>query len=153
MRPFTRADRNAIKTAFRMACEDIGTLAQVADITRVNITRLSNYGNREHSDFPPIDIAMDVDAASGGHRILKAFAAALGCDVVAKDDPRVAVECPMQDAAAIMKEAGEAMSALAEVVKRPCPNNAKQAERELIELGDVVELAEANARRIQARGG
>ena len=150
-RPFTRADYLAIKSATRRACEDAGPLHQIAESTRVDAPILSRYGNPDESVFIPLDVAMDLDALSGGDRLLRAWATLRGYDLT-RDDKGVAIECPMQDAAALLKEAGEAVSALADVVKRPTPRTAAQAERELAELGDVVELAEANARRIQARG-
>lgn len=148
-RPFTRADYLAIKSATRRACEDAGPLHQIADSTRADPASLSRYGNADRPEFIPIDVAMDVDALSGGDRILRAWAEARGYALV-REDKGVATESPMHDAAAILREAGEAVSALADVVKRPTPVTAAKAERELADLGDVVDLAEANARRIQA---
>jgi hypothetical protein len=151
-RPFTRADYLAIKAATRRACEDVGPLNQVAGYTRVDAPILSRYGNPEESVFIPLDVAMDLDALSGGARILKAYAAAFGYELVHREEKGVAVECPMQHAASIADETGDVLVSLAGVMRKPSPNNAAKAQQEIIEARDVLDLAEADMRRIQARG-
>jgi len=65
----------------------------------------------------------------------------------------VAIENPLQHAGCIGKEAGEALVAISDVVRKPTPLNAARAERELQDLRDVTDLAEADMRRIRAGEG
>lgn len=148
-RPYTRADYLAIKSATRRACEDAGPLHEIATNTRCDPAQLSRYGNPERPEFIPLDIAMDLDALSGGDRILRAWAEMRGYDLV-RDERGVAIENPIQHAGCIGKEAGEALVAISEVVRKPTPFNAARAERELQDLKDVTDLAEADMRRIRA---
>lgn len=150
-RPYTRADYLAIKSAFRRACEDAGPLATIAEFTRVDPALLSRYGNPDRPEFPPVDVMMDVDALSGGDRCLRALAEVRGYELI-REERGVAVEDPIQHAGTIGKEFGEAIVALSDVIRKPTPANATRAGRELQDLRDVTELAEADMRRIQAGG-
>lgn len=150
-RPYTRADYLAIKSAFRRACEDAGPLATIAEYTRVDPALLSRYGNPDRPEFPPVDVMMDVDALSGGDRCLRALAEIRGYELV-REERGVAIENPIQHAGCVGKEAGEALVAISEVVRKPTPLNAARAERELQDLKDVTDLAEADMRRIRAGG-
>src|SRR4051812_37079712 len=90
-RPYTRADYLAVKSATRRACDDAGPLNSIAVHTRCDAARLSRYGNADGPEFIPLDIAMDLDALSGGDRILRAWAELRGYDLV-RDEKGVAVE-------------------------------------------------------------
>ena len=151
-RPYTRADYLAIKSATRRACEDAGPLHDIAANTRCDPAQLSRYGNPERPEFIPLDIAMDLDALSGGDRILRAWAELRGYGLV-REERGVAIENPLQHAGCIGKEAGEALVAISDVVRKPTPLNAARAERELQDLRDVTDLAEADMRRIRAGEG
>jgi hypothetical protein len=148
-RPFTRADYLAVKFAFRMACEDIGPLHVISSHTRVDPAMLSRYCSADRPEFPPIDVMMDVDALSGGDRCLHALAKMRSYDLV-RDEKGVAVEDMRHHASNILKEAGEAIHAMGSVVGKPTPSAAAACERELAELADVIDLAQADCRRIRA---
>jgi hypothetical protein len=148
-RPYTKADYLAIKTAFKLDCEDCGSLALVAEYTRVDKTLLSRYGNPNQPEFPPLDVVLDVGALSGGDRTLKEMARLRGYDLT-KDERGVAIESPVQHAGTISKEVGEAIVALSDVIRKPTPTNAAKAARELHDVREVVELATDDMHRIQA---
>lgn len=148
-RPYTRADYLAIKSATRRACDDAGPLHEIAACTRADKSQLSRYGNPDQPEFIPLDIAMDLDALSGGDRVLRAWAELRGYELI-REEKGVAVENPVQHAGCIGKEAGEVLVAISEVMRKPTPTNAAKAERELQDLKDVTDLAEADMRRIRA---
>lgn len=150
-RPYTRAEYLAIKSAVRRACEDAGPLHSIAEHTRVDPPRLSAYGNPERPEFVPLDVAMDLDAYSGGDRILKAWAALRGYELM-RNENGVAVEDTARQLGAVCKEVGEAINAIGDVAARPTPFSAARAEKEISQAKDVLDLAETNMRRIQAAG-
>ena len=148
-RPFSRADYLAIKTATRRSCEDASPLHQIAEYTRCDQAQLSRYGNAERSEFIPLDIAMDLDTLSGGDRILRAWAKLRGYELI-RDEKGIAVEDMRHHAASILKETGEAIQAMGDVVGRSTPAAAAVCERELEDASDAIELAQADCRRIRA---
>ncbi|MDB5620544.1 hypothetical protein [Tardiphaga sp.] len=150
-RPYTRADYLAIKSATRRSCEDAGPLHEIAANTRADTAALSRYGNAERPEFIPIDVAMDLDALSGGDRILRAWAEMRGYDLV-REEKGIAVEDARHHVSAVLKETGEAIIAMGDVVgpKAPTPLAAARAERELDDVIDAAERARADMRRIRA---
>lgn len=150
-RPFTRADYLAIKSATRRACEDAGPLHQIADSTRADPAALSRYGNPERPEFIPLDIAMDLDALSGGDRILKAWAELRGFDLV-KNERGVAVECTFRHIANVGRAAGDLQGTMCEAVSdgKVTPLEAARIERAATNLDDATDLLAADMRRIQA---
>lgn len=151
MRPFTRADYNAIKTATQFAIDDVGTLAQVAEHTRVGVTRLSEYANRDHPFFIPLDVAMDLDTLSGGARILKAYAAALGYDLVL-NEKGVRVECTLRHIGEVGKASGNLHAAMCDAASdgKITPTEAERIERKATILDDATDLLRGDMRRIRA---
>lgn len=149
-RPYSRADYLAIKSATRRACEDAGPLHEISTSTRCDPAALSRYGNPERAEFLPLDVAMDLDALSGGDRLLRQWAELRGYDL-ARDEKGVAVEAPYHHASEICRETGEALSALADVVgPKPKPSAAEHAEHEITDAIDVLEHARSDMRRLRA---
>lgn len=153
-RPYTRADYLAIKSATRRACEDAGPLHEIAANTRCDPAQLSRYGNPERSEFIPLDIAMDLDALSGGDRILRIWAELRGYELV-RDERGVRIEDARHHVSSVLKETGEAVSAIGDVItpKGATPIAAARAERELTDVIDAAERARADMRRIQVGEG
>lgn len=149
-RPFTRADYLAIKSATRRAYEDAGALHEIAECTRSDPALLSRYGNADRPEFIPLDVAMDVDALSGGDRILRAWAERRGYSLV-REERAVAVEDVRHHVSTLLSEVGEGVQAMAEVVgPRPSPNQARRVEREMADVVDIAERIQQDMRRIQS---
>lgn len=153
-RPFTRADYLAIKSATRRACEDAGPLHQIADSTRADPAALSRYGNADRPEFIPIDIAMDLDALSGGDRILRAWAELRGYELI-RDEKGVAIEDTLRHVGEVGRAAGQLHSTMCEAVAdgKVTPLEAARIERAASVLDDANENLSADMRRIQAKGG
>ncbi|HWV44088.1 phage regulatory CII family protein [Pseudorhodoplanes sp.] len=152
-RPFSRADYLAIKSATRRACEAAGPLSEIASHTRVDAPILSRYGNPEESVFIPLDVAMDLDALSGGARILKAYAAALGYELVRAERGK-ATEDLYQHVGDIGKASGNLLSEMCEAKSDGAvtPAEAERIDRKADEVEDKVAHLRADMRRVQARG-
>lgn len=150
-RPFTRADYLAIKSATRRACEDAGPLHQIAESTRVDAPILSRYGNPDEAVFIPLDVAMDLDALSGGARILKAYAAALGYDLVL-NEKGVRVECTLRHIGEVGKASGNLHAAMCDAAAdgKITPSEAERIERKATVLDDATDLLRADMRRLRA---
>lgn len=152
-RPFRREDYLAIKSAVRRACEDAGPLHSIAVHTRVDPARLSMYGNPERQEFIPLDVAMDLDALSGGDRILRAWAEARGFDLM-RDERGVAVEDMHRHVGAVGKETGELISEMCTAVAdgKVSPVEASRIEAEAEQVIDNVRLLQGDMRRVRAAG-
>jgi hypothetical protein len=150
-RPYRREDYLAIKSATRRACEDAGSLKEIARNTRCDDTALSRYGNPERSEFIPLDIAMDLDALSGGDRILRAWAERRGYELV-RDEKGVAVEDMTRHIGAVGIESGELISEMCNAVSdgKVTPREAEAIERRAEDVKDNISLLQDDCRRIRA---
>lgn len=150
-RPYTRADYLAIKSATRRACEDAGPLHEIAANTRADKSQLSRYGNPDQSEFIPLDVAMDLDALSGGDRILRAWAELRGYELV-RDERGVAVEDMTRHIGAVGVEAGELISEMCNAASdgKITPREAEAVERRADDVIDNVTLLKADMRRVRA---
>lgn len=150
-RPYTRADYLAIKSATRRACEDAGPLHEIATCTRADPSRLSRYGNPEEVEFIPLDVAMDLDALSGGDRILRAWAELRGYELV-RDDRGVKVEDTLRHIGNVGRASGNLHATMCEAAAdgKVTPIEAKRIERAATDLDDANEMLSADMRRIQA---
>lgn len=152
-RPYTRADYLALKSATRRAYEDIGTLQGISAQTRISKTLLSNYGNADRPEFIPLDIAMDVDALSGGDRILRAWAELRGFALV-RDEKGIAIEDMNRHIGAVGVDTGELISEMCNALadSTVTPREAEAIERRAEDLKDNVTLLQNDCRRIRAGG-
>ncbi|MGM4891235.1 phage regulatory CII family protein [Tardiphaga sp. 839_C3_N1_4] len=150
-RPYTRADYLAIKSATRRACEDAGPLHEIATNTRSDPAQLSRYGNPERNEFIPLDVAMDLDALSGGDRILRAWAELRGYDLV-RDEKGVAVEDMTRHIGAVGVESGELISEMCNAIAdaKITPREAEAIERRAEDVLDNVRLLQSDMRRVRA---
>ena len=150
-RPYTRADYLAIKSATRRACEDAGPLHEIAANTRCDPAQLSRYGNPERPEFIPLDIAMDLDALSGGDRVLRAWAELRGYELI-RDERGVMVEDTLRHIGNVGRAAGNLHATMCEAAAdgTVTPLEAKRIERASTDLDDANELLAADMRRIQA---
>jgi hypothetical protein len=150
-RPFTRAQYLAIKFVFRRACEDIGPLHVIAEHTRVDPARLSQYCNADRPEFPPADVMMDVDALSGGDRCLRALAEIRGFELV-RDEKGVAIEGMARHVGSVGKESGELISEMCEALAdgKVTPNEAERIETAAEDVKDNVVRLQDDCRRIRA---
>lgn len=150
-RPYEAPDYLAIKSATKRACEDAGSLQSIAAQTRIDPALLSRYGNPDRPEFIPIDVAMDVDAISGGDRILRAWAKLRGFDLV-RDERGVAVESMHRHIGAVGQESGELISEMCSAVSdgEVTPCEAARIEREAESVIDNAMLLQADCRRIRA---
>lgn len=153
-RPYTRADYLAIKSATRRACEDAGPLHDIAANTRCDPAQLSRYGNPERPEFIPLDIAMDLDALSGGDRILRAWAELRGYDLV-REERGIRVENTLRHIGNVGLAAGELHATMCEAASdgKITPLEAKRIERKSANLDDANDLLAADMRRLQAGEG
>jgi len=152
-RPYTRADYLAIKSAFRRACEDAGPLHEIAANTRCDPAQLSRYGNPERSEFIPLDIAVDLDALSGGDRILRAWAELRGYELV-REERGIKTEDINRHIGAVGVETGELISEMCNAVadNRVTPREAEAIERRAEDVKDNISLLQADCRRIRVGG-
>lgn len=152
-RPFRREDYLAMKSAVRRACEDAGPLHTIAEHTRVDPARLSLYGNPARPEFIPLDVAMDLDALSGGDRILRAWAEARGYELH-REERGVAVEDMHRHVGAVGKETGELISTMCTAVAdgRVTPHEAAHIEDEADQAIDNIRLLKEDMRRLRAAG-
>jgi hypothetical protein len=150
-RPYSRADYLAIKSATRRACEDAGPLHEIAANTRSDPSQLSRYGNPEKSEFIPLDVALDLDALSGGDRLLRAWAELRGYGLV-RDEKGVAVEDMNRHIGAVGVETGELISEMCNSIADNVitPREAEAIERRAEDVLDNVALLKADMRRIRA---
>lgn len=153
-RPFQRADYAAIKLATHAACEDAKPLHRFCANTRPNMDpgSMSRYGSLENPSFIPLDVAMDLDAVSGGDRILKAWAKIRGYDLV-KDELNVAIESLESHIGSVGKEVGDVISGACEAIaaRRPItPARAKTLLKEVRESEDAHERLADDLVRIVA---
>ncbi len=150
-RPYTRADYLALKSATRRACEDAGPLHEIAANTRSDPSQLSRYGNPEKSEFIPLDVAMDLDALSGGDRLLRAWAELRGYGLI-QDEKGVAVEDMNRHIGAVGVETGELISEMCNAIadNQITPREAEAIERRAEDVLDNVNLLKADMRRIRA---
>lgn len=150
-RPYTRADYLALKSAFRRSCEDAGSLIEISHYTRVDPALLSRYGNPERTEFPPVDVMMDVDALSGGDRCLRAWAHLRGYKIE-MDEKGVQVEDITRHIGAVGGQSGklinEMCTAAADGVITPA--EAERIEREADDVLDNVRNLQRDCRRIRA---
>lgn len=150
-RPYTRADYLAIKSATRRACEDAGPLHEIAACTRADKSQLSRYGNPDQPEFIPLDIAMDLDALSGGDRILRAWAELRGYELI-RDERGVMVEDTLRHIGNVGRAAGNLHATMCEAAAdgKVTPLEAKRIERAATDLDDANESLSADMRRIRA---
>jgi DNA-binding transcriptional regulator YdaS (Cro superfamily) len=150
-RPYTRAQYLSIKFAFRRACEDIGSLQVIAEHTRVDPSRLSQYCNAERPEFPPTDVMMDVDALSGGQRCLRALAEINGFALV-RDEKGIAVEDMARHVGSVGKESGELISEMCTAIAdgKVTPNEASRIETAAEDVKDNIVRLQDDCRRIRA---
>lgn len=150
-RPLARKDYLAIKSAFRRACEDIGPLHVIAEHTRVDQGRLSQYGNAERPEFPPVDVMMDVDALSGGQRCLRALAEVYGFELV-RDEKGIAIENMARHVGAVGKESGELLSEMCNALAdgKVTSNEAARIEGAAEDVKDNIIRLQDDCRRIRA---
>lgn len=151
VRPYKREHYLAIKSAFHRACEDCGSLASIAEYTRVDPALLSRYGNPERPEFPPVDVMMDVDALSGGDRCLRALAEIRGY-TIERDERGIQIEDINRHIGAVGRESGALISEMCNAIsdQKISPNEAKKIEREADDVIDRVRLLKDDMRRIRA---
>jgi hypothetical protein len=151
MRPYKAEDYLALKSAFHRACEDVGSLSEVAMYTRVSMTLLSAYGNPDRPEYPPMDVMLDVDALSGGDRCLRAIAELRGYKLE-REEKGVRCEDLNRHVGAVGKESGELISAMCIAISdnKITPTEAGRIERDADDLVDNVRLLKADMRRIRA---
>lgn len=150
-RPYRKEDYLALKAATRRATEDAGRLADIAERTRIDASRISNAGNPNAAEFLPIDVAMDLDALAGDDRILRAWAEMRGYELH-KIERGVAVESMSRHIGAVGKESGELISEMCEAVAdgKVTPAEALRIEQAAEDVRDNVLRLQADCRRIRA---
>jgi hypothetical protein len=150
-RPYRNEDYLALKAATRRATKEAGTLADVAEHTRIDASRISKAGNPNEHEFLPIDVAMDLDALAGDDRILRAWAEMRGYDLH-KIERGVAVENMSRHIGAVGKESGELISEMCEAVAdgKVTPAEALRIEQAAEDVRDNVLRLQADCRRIRA---
>ncbi len=150
-RPYRNEDYLALKAATRRATQEAGTLAHVAERTRLDASRISKCGNPNEHEFLPIDVAMDLDALAGDDRILRAWAEMRGYDL-RKIERGVAVEDMARHVGAVGKESGELISEMCIAVAdgKVTPAEALRIEEAAEDVRDNVTRLQADCRRIRA---
>ncbi|MCP1200083.1 hypothetical protein [Notoacmeibacter sp. MSK16QG-6] len=106
--------RNALKLATRSAVEACGGGAAVEEsgATRVGRAALSRYAaSQEVDNFPPLDVALDLDAAAGQPFLARALASAQGYDLKPRAGAALASEGPVLADVVAMMMAGNRLEA------------------------------------------
>ena len=150
-RPYRKEDYLSLKAATRRATMEAGTLADIAERTRIDASRISKAGNPNEAEFLPIDVAMDLDALAGDDRILRAWADMCGYSLH-KIECNVAVENMSRHIGAVGKESGELISEMCEAVAdgKVTPAEALRIEQAAEDVRDNVLRLQADCRRIRA---
>src|SRR5690242_10095752 len=115
VRPYRGDQYLALKSAFHRSCEDCGSLASIAEYTRVDPALLSRYGNPDRTEFPPIDVCLDVDALSGGDRLLRAWAELRGY-ALQRDERGVEVEDMNRHIGEVGRESGQLIAEMCDAI-------------------------------------
>lgn len=87
-RPTNEFDRQRLKVAARQLVSDCGGLANASGFTRASKSHLSMYQNPRDGQYMPVDVAADLQLASGSvamTTVLNTFCGDGPCDV---EDPR-----------------------------------------------------------------
>lgn len=151
MRTYRTDQYLALKSAFRRACEDCGSLSEIAGYTRVSPSLLSVYGNPDRTEFPPIDVCLDVDAISGGDRLLRAWAELRGYKIE-RDERGVHVENINRHIGEVGKESGHLIAEMCDAISdnKITPVEARKIEHEADDVIDRVRVLKDDMRRVQA---
>lgn len=131
----------AFKAAFRRGVTLAGGPVAAARSTRVCASLLSNYGNPERPEFPPIDICFDIDAASGSSIILRAWADLTGFDLVKRDEVADQIRRDVTSLAGdIAKDSGTVVSDALDAVRsgKPSVNTIKAFDEVAADLQEKV---------------
>ncbi len=113
MRPYSTADYAQLKSATKRAIELAGGPVALAKETRLDQATLSRAGNIEHSNFLPIDAAVDADRLAGEPVILRALARIAGFDLVPIKARHESANL-VHDAGTMARESGELVSSAIE---------------------------------------
>lgn len=139
-RPHEAAAYAALKTATRLASELAGpTLAHVCRRTRLDAATLSRAGNSDHSNFVPVDVALDLDTLSGDFTILRTLAKLSGFELVPLVPNHDALDLAIK-AGHAAKEAGELVSATLDAIAdgKLTPREARTVIAEADDLDRIV---------------
>ncbi len=136
---------------FTGPCEDAGPLHEIAAGTRADPALLSRYGNPDRPEYIPIDIAMDLDAMSGGDRILRAWAEMRGYRLE-RDEKGVATENMTRHVGAVGRESGELIKEMCDAVSdgTVTPAEAARIENEAEHVVDEIQNLQRDCRTIRA---
>lgn len=145
------AGRFTTVSVTRRACEDAGPLHGIATNTRADKSQLSRYGNPDQPEFIPLDVAMDLDALSGGDRILRAWADLRGFALV-REERGTQTEDITRHIGAVGIESGELISEMCNAAAdgKVTPREAEAIERRAEDVKDNISLLQADCRRIRA---
>lgn len=150
-RPFSPADYNAIKTAFKLLLLRLGGVEAAASCTSVKKSLLADYGSVASERFARCDVIMDLERVAGEPIVTAALARAQGCALVMTEPVRARSEMAVL-LARIGQDAGElfATAALALGHKKP---TAKERATMLRELDDLRRAADEAIAHLQQDDG
>lgn len=139
----------ALKAAVRHAVRLAGGPVAASEFTRVDPARLSRYGNPSDPMFAPIDVAADLDLASGDDVILRAWANLRGYELTPREAETVLGDL-RHSAGTLARETGalvsDAVDALADGALTPheatrLDDQAAKAERTILDIRSQVRRA------------
>jgi len=118
-RLYAGADYLALKNAMRRACDQTGTLDEIAQHTRIGKASLHRCYSiakaAADEQFCPLDVAADIDRLAGAPINLRALANMEGYEIVARA-PSLATDTPAAHLAHIAREVGDVVASLAAAV-------------------------------------
>lgn len=135
-RIYSRADYLALKTATKEAVEACGPITETAKRTRLDAGTISRAGNPNESNFIPLDVALDLDSLSGDAKILRAYAALLGFELVRRKSEQAITKEIISQAGDVAEQSGDLVS---ETIKAAADGSLTPAEAKRID-GEAADL-------------
>lgn len=106
----------ALKAAVRRACECAGGVTYLAERTRAASSLLSRYGSPSETMHMPVDMAIDADRLAGEPIILRAYAKALGFEIVPAESAEPGAEHMARHLGDVAKASGALVAEIGDAV-------------------------------------
>ncbi len=154
MRAYSEKQEMTLKAATRRAVDMAGGGESFQQVTRVNATQLSKYGNpAESRSFIGIDVAVDADMEAGSPIILGAMADILGYRLVPAGDPIMVVAKPVtvHDALEIANEAADVVKAITEALSNDDQIDGREERIITREIDEAIRAFQSVLSRLRVR--
>lgn len=142
-RQFSKSVYRGLKTATRKLLESFGPIKCAAGVSRIEsgstLARFHSQSPADEDRFMPVDVALDLMAASGDRAVLDYMADQLGYLVTPAPAP---ADCAMSASALQLAELGQTIQKIARTIEDGEVTAAEVRERKLLEtLSSVIDGA------------